>query len=159
MSLARTILLILLLAQRSAGAYADTVVERRQACADRTHLAEILWLSASKRQAQATQLFEAGVHHRRCRFLEVGEIVAVLAVDGLVRILSFATGDRLWAHREAIARCSSEPDWLPEPAHAALARKRSHHAAIWDCHPNATKWRPLDDHSPQIADQAADTEE
>ena len=146
-ALARIILLFSLLMICPLSAKADTVVERHRACADRTKLADVLWLSASNRQVESTELFETGVQHRNCRFLEIGEIVAVLAVNGLVRLFSFASGDRLWTHRNAIARCMSAPDWLPQPEYDALIRSRPSHAAILECHPRATKWRPLNERS------------
>lgn len=127
-------------------ALADTVVERRQACADRAQITEVMRLTAAQRQSEADALFEAGVRNRTCRFVEIGDIVAVLVADGLVRLLSFTAGDRLWTHRDAIARCQSQPDWLPPAQRGNLpqtfSRKRMPEAAINTCHPKATKWRP-----------------
>ena len=144
------------LALSASASLADTVVERHQACADLDRITEVMRLAASERQPEADALFEDGVHHSTCRFVEVGEIVAVLAADGLVRLLSFTAGDRLWTRRDAIARCESQPDWLPAPTRGALAqalaRTRAPDEAIRSCHPKVTKWRPTNDPQQDFAE-------
>ena len=135
------------LAVTTSAAQADTVVERHQACADRQHISEVMRLTASEQQPEADALFAAGVRDNTCRFVEVGEIVAVLAADGLVRLLSFTAGDRLWTRRDAIARCESQPDWLPAPKQGTLvqtfSRTRAPDDAIGACHLKVTKWRSI----------------
>ena len=139
MALARFMLVVTTLVALATSAFGDTVVERRPACVDQMHLAEVKRLSASGRKAEAMTLFAAGVRRRACRFLEIGEVVAVLAVDRLVRLLSFVSGDRMWTDREAIARCDTVPDWLPLPKYKSISRQRPHHTTAWTCRVRATK--------------------
>jgi hypothetical protein len=151
------------LAVSASASRADTVVERHPACADREQITEVMRLTASEQKPEADTLFAAGVRANTCRFVEIGEIVAVLAADGLVRLLSFTAGDRLWTRRDAIARCESQPDWLPAPRQGLLAetlsRARAPDDAIRACHPKVTKWRSIQDPPRDVAEVADDEDE
>src|SRR5258706_13607379 len=79
MLLANITVIALVVALPLKASFADSAVVRAPACSDRSRAIEVYELLASDRQAEAREVFGAGIRARKCRLLNPGEIVAILS--------------------------------------------------------------------------------